>query len=76
MRSPLDLPTHLVKTATLYAPSRDPLDAVCYVLDDYPKVVSELRKAKARLQQLDSEAAHLDARLAVLQDACRSILDL
>lgn len=76
MRSPIDLPTHLVKMATLYAPSRDPLDAVCYVLDDYPKVVAQLRQARSKLLQLGRESADLDSRLAVLQDACKAILEL
>jgi uncharacterized protein YlxW (UPF0749 family) len=76
MRSSLEIPLHLVKQATLYAPSRDPLDAVCYILDNYPKLVAELRQARARLHQLDTEASDLDARLSALQDACRAILDL
>ena len=76
MRSTLDLPTHLVKQATLYAPSRDPVDAVSHVLADYPKLVAELRQARSRLSQLDREASDLDARLERLQDACRAILDL
>lgn len=76
MSHSLDIPSHLVKLAALYAPSRDPLDAVCHVLNDYPKVVAELRQARSRLLQIDRESADLDARLAVLQDACKAILDL
>jgi hypothetical protein len=76
MSNSLDIPSHLVKLAALYAPSRDPLDAVCHVLNDYPKVVAELRQARSRLLQIDRESADLDARLEVLQDACKAILDL
>lgn len=76
MRSTLDIPDHLVRDAALYAPSRDPLDAVCHVLADYPRVVAELRQARSRLAQIDSESFALDTRLEALQHACRAILDL
>lgn len=76
MRCPLEIPQHLVKDATLYAPSRDPLDAVCYVLQDYPKVIAELRQLRRRVADIDRESSELDQRLDALQQACRSILDL
>lgn len=76
MRTTLEIPSHLVKLAALYAPSREPLDAVCHILDDYPKIVAELRQARSRLLQIDRESADLDARLEALQDACKAILDL
>lgn len=76
MRTPLEIPTYLVREASLYAPSRDPLDAVCHVLHDYPKVVSELRQLRRRVSQLDGEEADFDQRLEALQDACRAILAL
>lgn len=76
MRTTLQIPDHLVRDATLYAPSRDPLDAVCYVLADYPKVVAEARQMRSRLSQMDTETAEFDKRLQALQDACTSILNL
>lgn len=76
MRSPLQIPEHLVREAVLYAPSRDPLDAVCHVLADYPRLVAEARQMRSRLRQLDSESSALDDRLERLQTACRAILDL
>lgn len=76
MRMPLDIPTYLVKEAQLYAPSRDPLDAVCHVLQDYPKVVSELRQLRRRSHQLDDEGAELDQLLARLKAISRDILEL
>lgn len=76
MRQPLEIPTYLIKDATLYAPSRDPLDAVCYVLQDYPKVIAELRQLRRRVADIDLESAELDQRLDALQRACRSILEL
>jgi hypothetical protein len=76
MRKPLLIPEHLVREAQLYAPSRDPLDAVCHCLADYPRLVAEARQMRSRLSQLDSEASALDQRLEALQIACRSILDL
>lgn len=76
MRTPLEIPSYLVKDAQLYAPSRDALEAVCHVLADYPRLVAETRRMRSRLAQFDRESADLDARLAALQDACRQILDL
>lgn len=76
MRTPLDIPTYLVKEAQLYAPSRPAVDAVCHVLADYPRLVAEARKMRSRLAQLDAESADLDARLLALQLACQAILDL
>jgi hypothetical protein len=73
---PLEIPHHLVELATLYAPSRDPLQAVSYVLQDYPNVVADLRKLRRQLVDLDEEGALLDKRLQALQDACRAILEL
>ncbi|MEQ9727127.1 hypothetical protein ABRP29_15955 [Pseudomonas sp. WHRI 8822A] len=76
MRQPLDIPTYLIKDAILYAPSRDPLDAVCHVLQDYPRLVSEVRELRRRVADIDRESSDLDQRLDALQQACRAILDL
>ncbi|WP_269963163.1 hypothetical protein [Pseudomonas citronellolis] len=73
---PIEIPHHLVELATLYAPSRDPLQAVSYVLQDYPNVVADLRKLRRQLVDLDEEGALLDKRLQALQEACRAILEL
>lgn len=76
MPVPLEIPHHLVELATLYAPSRDPLQAVSHVLQDYPNVVGDLRKLRSRVQQMNEEGALLDMRLEALQRACQAILDL
>jgi len=76
MRTPLLIPDHLIREAALYAPTREPLDAVCYVLTDYSRVVADARKMRARLAQIDSEVSLLDDRLHALQVACRAILEL
>lgn len=76
MRTPLDIPSYLIREAQLYAPSRDPLDAVCHVLQDYPKVVGELRQLRRRVHQLDNEGAELDELLARLKAISRDILEL
>lgn len=73
---PLPIPLHLVREARLYAKPGSDLDAVCYVLQDYPNLVADLRRLRARVHQLDDEAADLDRRVDRLQAACRDILDL
>jgi hypothetical protein len=72
---PLDIPSHLIKQAQLYAPSRDALDAVCHVLTDYPRLIADLRQARSRLAQLDAESADLDQLVSDLQVVARKILD-
>ncbi|WP_233473225.1 hypothetical protein [Metapseudomonas otitidis] len=75
-RVPLQIPAYLVREARLYAKPGSDLDAVCYVLQDYPNLVADLRRLRARVLQLDDEAADLDRRVERLQAACRDILDL
>ncbi len=75
MRCAIDLETRLIKTAELYAPGRKGSDAVTWILDDYPRLVAEVRELCKRCHQLDQESAALDARVAALQDACRAILE-
>lgn len=72
------LPGRLVQDARLYAPGADcaDSDAVRYVLEDYPRLVAEIRALRRRTGQLDDEAARFDQRLGQLQSMCRQILDL
>ena len=70
------IPPRLIKQAQLYAAGRSDSEAVQHVLEDYPRLVAELRQVRRRLAQLDEEGAALDARLEALQRACRAILDL
>lgn len=78
MRRPilLEIPSHLVESAQLYAPTRHPLDAVCYVLEQYPNLVADLRRLTSRVHQLDSEGAELDELVARLKAIAREIVDL
>ena len=76
MRQPLDIPANLIKDAQLYAPTRDTLDAVCFVLADYPRLVAESRRMRSQLAQINDESADLDQRLTELQRIARLILDL
>lgn len=76
MRTLLEIPSHLIKQAQLYAPSRDALDAVCHVLNDYPRLVADVRQMRSRLAQLDAESADLDHLVSELQQIARRVLDL
>lgn len=72
---PLQLPVRLVADARLYSGRGHDLDAVCYVLEDYGRLLGELRQLRRRLADLE-EQTDFDSRLEALQDACRAILDL
>ena len=78
MRQPVTviIPSHAIDQARLYAAGRSDSEAVQHVLEDYPRLIGELRQLRRRVAQLDEEGAALDARVAALQDACRAILDL
>jgi len=76
MRTPIDLPSRLVDLAKLYAPGRDPSDAVSYVIEDYPRLVAKVRKLSSALSDFQQESTVFDDRLSALQDACRKIIDL
>jgi hypothetical protein len=76
MRRAIDLEPHGIKTAELYAPGRKGADAVMWLLDDYPRLVAELRQLRLKLDGFDQEQVDFDKRLEALQNACRSILDL
>lgn len=73
---PLEIPAHLVESAQLYAPTRHPLDAVCYVLEQYPNLVADLRRLTSRVHQLHDEGAELDELLARLKAIALEIVDL
>lgn len=72
----LDLPEYLLRDARLYAPGHDDQGAVMHVIEDYARLVAEVRQLRRRVAQLDEEGAALDARLSDLQALCRLILDL
>lgn len=72
----LDLPEYLLRDARLYAPGHDDQGAVMHVIEDYARLVAEVRQLRRRVAQLDDEGAALDARLTALQAACLSILEL
>jgi len=76
MRCALELETYAIRTAELYAPGRHGADAVTWLLDDYPRLVAELRELRRRVDQIDREEADFDARLEALQSASRAFLDL
>lgn len=76
MRCAVDLESHFIKTAELYAPGRKGSDAVSWILDDYPRLVAEIRDLRRRVAQIDAETSAFDSRLEALQAQCRAILDL
>lgn len=76
MRCALEIETYAIKTAELFAPGRKGADAVTWLLDDYPRLVAEVRELRKRVDQIDREEADFDVRLEALQAACRAILEL
>ena len=78
MRKPVTviIPHHSIDQARLYAAGRSDSEAVQHLLDDYPRLVSEIRELRRRVAQLDEEGAALDVRLQALQGACRAVLDI
>lgn len=75
-RVTLQLQQSLVRDARLYTAVADDVEAVERLIVDYARISSDLRKARARLRDVDEEGALLDERLERLQAACRAILDL
>jgi len=73
---PLSIPEHLVREARLYAARGHDLDAVCHVLQDYGRLVAEVRQLRSRVVQLDDEGGELDELLADLQQIARRILEI
>ncbi|PNF82805.1 DASH complex subunit Dad3 [Stutzerimonas decontaminans] len=76
MRCAIDLDSYLVKTAELYAPGRKGADAVSWLLDDYPRLVKEIRDLRRRVSQLDQEGAELDSILEELRQIANRINQL
>ena len=78
MRQPVTviIQPHAIDQARLYAAGRSDSEAVQHVLEDYPRLVGELRQLRRRVAQLDEEGTILDARIEALQAAYRTILEL
>lgn len=78
MRTPVTviIPPHSIDQARLYAAGRSDSEAVQHLLDDYPRLVSEVRQLRSRVAQLDHEGAAMDSRVEALQRACRAVLDI
>lgn len=76
MRKPLEIPERLILQAELYAPGHAALDAVCHVLEDYPRVVGDLRQLRRRVADLDSESVQLDDLVARLKRIAAEIQEL
>lgn len=76
MRTPLEIPSYLVKQACLYAPGRPELDAVCHILEDYPRLVGDIRQLRRRVADLDAEGVELDALIDKLRVIAAQIAEL
>lgn len=72
----VEIPEHIARDALLYAPQRHIDDAVTHILQDYPRLVAEVRKLRSRVADLDAEIVEVDARVEALQAACRAIMDI
>lgn len=60
---PLQVPARLVRDARLYSSRPHDLDAVVYVLEDYPRLIRQIRDLRSRLDDFDREQAAFDDRL-------------
>lgn len=76
MRCAIDLESRLIKTAELFAPGRKGADAITWLLDDYPRLVAEIRDLRKRVAQLDQEGAELDSILEELRQIADRIHQL
>lgn len=72
----LPIPERLVRDARLYSARGNDLDAVCYVLEDYGRLVAELRQLRRRVSDLDDEGAELESLLDELRQIARRVLEL
>ncbi len=52
----IDLPEYLLRDAKLYAPGRDDQGAAIHVLEDYSRLVGEVRQLRSELHLITSEA--------------------
>lgn len=76
MRRPLEISAHLIRDAELYAPGRKGSEAVEWILADYPRLVSDIRKLRISAHDFAQESAELDQLVDQLKAICRRILDL
>lgn len=76
MRIPLTLSERAVRDAKAYMANPDPEHAVESLIDSYGNLVSDVRKLRARVRQLDDESAELDVLVAKLREVARMIDDL
>jgi hypothetical protein len=72
----LEIPDYLAREALFYAPQRQLEEAVTHILEDYPRLVAEVRKLRSRVADLDAEIVEVDARVEALQSACRAIMEI
>lgn len=72
----LDIPAALVQDARLFSARSHDLDAVCHVLQDYGRLVRQIRQLRQRVAEFDTESADFDSRLEAIQRACRAMLEL
>lgn len=71
----LTIPPDLIRTACLLT-GREPFEAVCHVLSDYPRLISDLREARRRLLDIDQESENIDLVIEKLGHISRLINEL
>jgi len=72
----LHLPPGLVRDARLYAANPHDLDAVCYVIQDYGRLVAEVRQLRSRVADLDAEGGELETLVDQLRVIAAQIAEL
>lgn len=76
MRIHLSLSDRAVRDAKAYMSNSDPEHAIESLIDSYGALVSDVRKLRSRVRQLDDESAELDGLVSRLRAVASLIQDL
>ena len=70
-----NIPPDLIRSACLYT-GREPLEAVCHVLSDYPRLIADLRATRRQISEFHQESENIDSVIEKLAHISLLIQDL